>query len=168
MGSLCLMATVLLYALFLKIDVHVFHKPYRFLSQRSNLSLLPLPPYAFVFSFVLLKRINILEGILSPAFLSFHHLPLRETLKASALLLLEEKQLSVLWHKAARHIFLWKSSLLHTLETEADLLSGLFFHHFPKSQNWCCNDWLMLKCSLAVKLTGARWHKQFCLRWLGP
>lgn len=74
--------------------------PVSFLSQRSNSALLPLPPYAFVFSFVLLKRINILEGILSSAFLSFHHLPRRETLIASALLSLEEEQLSVLWFSA--------------------------------------------------------------------
>lgn len=58
--------------------VHVFLKPHCFLSQRRRgyLSFLPLPPYAFVFSFALLKRINILEGIFPSAFLSFHHLPL--------------------------------------------------------------------------------------------
>ena len=94
---------------FLKRSVHI-----SFLSQRSNFSLRPLPPYAFVFSFVLLKRINILEGISSPAFLSFHHLPSREkTLKASAPLSLEEEPLAVLYRrKPFQHIFLLNPTLL--------------------------------------------------------
>lgn len=116
--SLCLMPVVLLdVLLFFLNDVHVFHKPHCFLSQRSNLSLLPLPPYAFVFSFVLLKRINILEGILSSAFLSFRHLPRRETLIASALLLLEEEQLSVLWRKSGSAHFSVKSNHVAHIET---------------------------------------------------
>ncbi len=143
-----------------KNNVRVFHKPYCFLSQRSNLSLLPLLPYAFVFSFVLLKRINILEGILSSAFLSFHHLPPWETLKASALLLLEEEPLSVLWRKGGPAHFLWNPTLLHAFRAAANLLSGFIYHQLPKSQNECCNDYLMLKWSLAIKPTGSGWHKQ--------
>lgn len=92
---------------------NVFH---RFLSQRSNLFLLPLPPYAFVFSFISIKRINILEGILSLAFLSFLHLPQCEALIASARLLLEDEQFAVVWRRSVPSTFSVKSN--HVADTE--------------------------------------------------
>lgn len=85
----------------MSLDVRVFHDPHSFLSQRGNSSLLHLPPYVFVFSFVLLKRINILEGISSSALFSLCHLPRRETQIASASLLLEEKR-SYTWKCGAK------------------------------------------------------------------
>ena len=132
-SSLCLMPAVFLDVTVFKNDVHVFHKPHCFQSQRSNLSLHPLSPYAFVFSFVLLKRINILEGILSSAFLSFHHLPLRETLRASALLSLEEQQLSVLCRKKRSSTFSEKSNPVAHIANCSQSPQPLVHQ--------CCNDY---------------------------
>lgn len=71
--------------------------------------LLLLPPYAFVFSFVLLKRINILEGIFPSARLSFYHLPLRETQNASVLrfffFFFAGRGATLSWSKVGQHIF---------------------------------------------------------------
>lgn len=134
--------------------------------------LLLLPPYAFVFSFVLLKRINILEGIFPSARLSFYHLPLRETQNASVLrffffFLLEEEQLflGVKWASTFSVKF---NPVAHIGKCSQSSQQFVYQRYTNVPELTFVNGLLMLKCctewdAWLSKHTDTRWQKQFCL-----